>query len=324
MPTTAALNYSQNAQSLGYIDAGGNLSAAQLVSAANLLATEGAVHLGNTGLTSPEQLQAFLPALGFGVDEQFTGGGRTAAGWQEKWAAPGLRRLDFYPPQLHLLPNGEIHYQRVFPARVLFYCQQPATAGGRTYIHFAKALERQLATTVTGQKLLENLAAHGLMIENGFLDAAHPQKPQNYHQSWQERFGSKDKAEALAIASARVEDYDACWWQENGGQSTLMTRITLPAFVAAADGEKYLRFPRIAMDGPDARNGYRRYPLGNGIELTDEEKSTLRKIYFQTQVGYVWGRGDIILMDNIRCAHSREPFIGPRDVWLGMAGTTRI
>ena len=324
MQTSAALSYRQNAQALSYIDAGGALSPAVLAEGLSVFGTEGAVYLGNTGVTTAGQLQPFLAALGFGTEDQFTGGGRTSESWQQKWAAPGLRRLDFYPPHLHLLPNGEIHYQRVFPNRILFYCQQPAKAGGRTYIHFAAALEQQLAATATGQRLLDNLAAHGLMIETGFLDAAHPQKAANYHQSWQERFGSDDKSEAIAIAQSRTDEYDACWWLESNDFSTLMTRITLPAFVAAADGKKYLRFPRIAMDEPDARNGFRRFPLGNGVELSDAEKALLRRAYVQTQTGYAWQQGDIILMDNIRCAHSREPFTGPRDVWLGMAGTTRI
>ncbi|MDE1153757.1 MAG: TauD/TfdA family dioxygenase [Micavibrio sp.] len=317
-------SYRQTAESFAYVDARGSLTAETIGIAQAAFKTDGAVHIGNTEVTSAEQLLPLLAALGFGADEQFTGGGRTAAAWQQKWAAPGLRRLDFYPPHLYLLPNGEIHYQRVFPQRILFYCQRPANAGGRTYIHSAKALQRQLARTATGRQLLEKLAQHGLMIETGFLDANHPGKSKNYHQSWQERFRSDNKVEALAAAQAQSDEYDSCWWQENSGYSTLMTRLVLPAFVAAPDGEEYMRFPRIAMDAAEFHNGYRRFPLGNGVELSDTEKMLLRSAYLQTQSGYDWQRGDIILMDNIRCAHSREPFTGPRDVWLGMAGKARI
>jgi hypothetical protein len=31
-----------------------------------------------------------------------------------------------------------------------------------------------------------------------------------------------------------------------------------------------------------------------------------------------------MLVDNIRCAHSREPFTGPREVLVGMADPVRL
>lgn len=37
-----------------------------------------------------------------------------------------------------------------------------------------------------------------------------------------------------------------------------------------------------------------------------------------------WLAGDLLLVDNIRTAHSREPFEGPRDVVVAMADPVRL
>lgn len=304
---------------LSRFDAQGALTPARLSVLAAQFADTGAVHVAQTGLASRAGLLPLMDALGFDEAEQFSAGGRTAATWQTKWAAPGLRHLDYYPPYLYLLPNGEIGYQRDFPERVMFFCETPSAFGGRTFIHSAKKLESALLRTALGRKLVDKAREHGLTIETGFIDRHHPQKAQNYFQSWQERFGSDDRDAALAKAQSLTREYDACWWVEDQGYPVLMTRITLPGFV---DG--YMRFPRIAADGPALKNGFRRYPFGNGAEMNAAEKDLLKNAYTATREGYPWQRGDFILMDNIRYAHSREAFAGPREVLVGMAGLKQL
>ena len=304
---------------LSHFDAQGALTTARLSALAAQFADTGAVHVTHTGLATRADLLPLMAALGFGAAEQFSAGGRTAAAWQVKWAAPGLRHLDYYPPYLYLLPNGEIGYQRDFPIRVLFFCETPPAFGGRTFIHAAKKLESSLSRSTAGRRLADKVREYGLTIETGFIDRNHPQKPQNYFQSWQERFGSDDRDTALAAAQSLTREYDSCWWVEDQGYPVLMTRITLPGFV---DG--YMRFPRIAADGPALKNGFRRYPFGNGAEMTDAEKDLLKNAYTATREGYAWRQGDFILMDNIRYAHSREAFAGPREVLVGMAGLKKL
>ncbi|WP_199813428.1 TauD/TfdA family dioxygenase, partial [Streptomyces stelliscabiei] len=36
-----------------------------------------------------------------------------------------------------------------------------------------------------------------------------------------------------------------------------------------------------------------------------------------------WRPGDLLLVDNLRCAHSREPYQGPREVLVGLADPVR-
>ncbi len=306
------------------LDAKAALTPALIRTARAALEDAGAVRLSRTGLAGAADLASLLEALGFGVGERFTEGGRTSAAWQGKQAIPGLRRLDYYPPQLELLANTEIQYQRRFPARVLFFCAQPAMRGGSTFLHAAADAEALLGKERVGRRLLDKMSRHGMTIETGFLDRRHPEKSANYLQSWQERFGTEDRSTALAKAHNLPDEYDAAWWRDDeNGTATLMTRITQPGFVRHPDGNTYLRFPRIAMDAPALRNGFRRFPFGDGSALAAEEEALLRGVYAATRQGRAWVQGDILLFDNIRYGHSRAPFEGPRDILVGMAGSAR-
>ena len=303
-------------------DAGGSLDARRLAEIVEALRDHGAVHVTRTGLSGAEDVRRVMPSLGFGEREQFTSGGRTSAERQEKWAAPGLRRMDYYPPELYLLPNNEVQYQRRSPRHVLFACTVAPEEGGRVFVHSALAVEAELRRTERGRSLLARIARHGLTIETGFLDRGHPLKADNYFQSWQERFDTDDPEVALVRARARADEYDQCWWRDDG---TLMTRITLDAWWAhPSDGRRYLRFPRVARDAPSARNGYRRFPLGNGEELDEVDTTLLRAAYLATREGATLREGDLVLFDNLRYGHSREPFRGAREVLVGMAGELRL
>lgn len=316
-------------------DAGGSFDRARRAEARAILEEFGAVHVVHTGLSDASALVEAMPDLGFAPHEQFSGGGRTSSAHQEKWVLPGLRRMDHYPAPLYLLANNEVQYQRATPERVLFFCARPALDGGRTFLHSARAVEEELlGAGALGVALVDKLARHGVAIETGFLDRRHPLKAENTFQSWQERWNTDDAELALARASEELDEGDRCWWHAEDARderdergrplATLMTRVHLDAFMThPRDGRRYLRFPRLALDGPSTRNGHRRFPLGNGEELTAGERALLLSAYLVTREGIVLSPGDVILFDNIRYGHSRESFSGERDVYVGMAGLAR-
>lgn len=328
---TRALDMRDERFSARTLDVRGALAAAGRASddVREALERFGAVHVARSGIVTLDEARAAIERLGFGPRDRFVLGGRTSEQWQRKWLEPGLRRMDYYPPELYLLPNNEVQYQRCGPRWVLFYCRRATTDGGRTFVHSAERVLEALARRgVAGRALVDKLEQKGLVIEGGFLDRRHPQKQENYVQSWQERFETEDPEEALARARARRDEYDVCWLRderlrdERGAPIvTLMTRITLPAFFTdLRDGRRYLRFPRIALDGPSAKNGYRRFPLGDGQELSSDDKALLLDAYLDTREGARMSDGDLVLFDNLRFGHSRERFSGSRELYVAMAG----
>jgi hypothetical protein len=295
--------------------------------------TYGFLHVVNTGLNclSPGDIpEEILDQLGFSEERQFHWGSLTSGRTERGYLSKYMRTVDFYPQDMFLLPHNEILYQHFMPNNLLFFYAIPGheAHGGRTFAHSAVILQKILEQSALGEQLLVKLEQYGFLIESGFIDQNHPLRHQNYFRSWQERFATDDREKALDVCIRSKYQFDECWWQEEpfmDGRTyfTLMTKISVPAFKTHdADGRKYLLFPRIAYDGPMHHNGYRRFLLGSGQELSSAENELLLKAYWDTREGHFPQRGDIILIDNIRYAHSREPFLGERVIGITMSDIT--
>lgn len=308
-------------------DAEGKLTPAKMEAIRAKFAELGALNITNTGLSAATQNDMpmdVLEGLGFGEADQFKWGGLTSGRTNLKYISKCMRETDAYPKPLFLLPHNEILYQRFMPERLLFFCQLPTKqgSGGRTFAHCAKKTESYIAQWKEGRALLDKMRAGGFTIVTGFLDDNHPEKAKNYFRSWQDRFGTKDRAEAMEVCKQSRHQFDDGYWlEEPDGSWTLMTRINIPAFKTdERDGQTYMLFPRVALDGPKAHNGHRRFLIGDE-ELTPAETALLLQAFLATREGMYYRQGDILLVDNIRYGHARESFEGDRTVYASMAGT---
>ena len=294
---------------------------------------KGALHLINTGLHAgnPHDIsQDILEGIGFGDEDQFKWGGLTSGRTNLKYISKAMRETDDYPAEKFLLPHNEILYQRFMPERLMFYCSKPTRPGngGRTFAHCALKTEEYISRCgPAGTALLDKMHAGGFTIVTGFLDENHPEKPKNYFRSWQDRFDTQSRDQALKTCKASGDQFDDCYWMEEPGARpgegpyyTLMTSITVPAFKTdSRDGKRYMLFPRIALDGPMLHNGHRRFLIGQE-ELTQVETAILLQAFLATREGRHYQPGDMLLVDNIRYGHSRESFTGERKVYASMAG----
>ena len=64
--------------------------------------------------------------------------------------------------------------------------------------------------------------------------------------------------------------------------------------------------------------------FGNGEPIGADVVTLLNDVYVANTAREPWQAGDLMLVDNIRTAHSREPFEGPREVLVGMADAMRM
>ena len=64
--------------------------------------------------------------------------------------------------------------------------------------------------------------------------------------------------------------------------------------------------------------------FGNGDPIGEDVVQLLNEVYEAHTVREPWQPGDLMLVDNIRTAHSREPYSGPREVLVGMADPVRL
>jgi hypothetical protein len=59
--------------------------------------------------------------------------------------------------------------------------------------------------------------------------------------------------------------------------------------------------------------------FGNGDPIGEDVVQLLNDAYEANTVREPWRAGDLLLVDNVRTAHSRESFTGPRDIVVGMS-----
>ena len=63
---------------------------------------------------------------------------------------------------------------------------------------------------------------------------------------------------------------------------------------------------------------------GNGDPIGEDVVQLLNETYDAHTAREAWQAGDLLLVDNIRTAHSREAFEGPREVLVGLADPVRL
>jgi hypothetical protein len=64
--------------------------------------------------------------------------------------------------------------------------------------------------------------------------------------------------------------------------------------------------------------------FGNGDSIGADVVQLINEAYEASTVRERWLAGDLLLVDNIRTAHGREPFQGPREVVVAMADAVRL
>ena len=63
---------------------------------------------------------------------------------------------------------------------------------------------------------------------------------------------------------------------------------------------------------------------GDGTPIGEDVVQLLNAVYEAHTVREPWQNGDLMLVDNIRTAHSREAYEGPREVVVAMADPTGV
>jgi hypothetical protein len=74
--------------------------------------------------------------------------------------------------------------------------------------------------------------------------------------------------------------------------------------------------------GPDGLPFTTRF--GDGGPIGEDVVALLNDVYQQHTVREPWQPGDLLVVDNLRSAHSREAYTGPREVLVGLADPVRL
>ena len=148
-----------------------------------------------------------------------------------------------------------------------------------------------------------------------------------------EAFGTDDRGAVESYCRANAIEFE---WQPDGGLRTRQRRSAvvrhpvtgqrcwfnqiafLNEWTMAPEVREYL----VDVYGEDGLPFNTRF--GNGDPIGEDVVQLLNEVYEANTAREPWQAGDLLLVDNIRTAHSREAYEGPREVLVAMADPVRL
>ncbi len=238
--------------------------------------------------------------------------------------APGVYSATKWPPNQSMCVHHELSYADSVPSLMLFACLVAPEVGGATPLADGAAVLDALP-----RDLVERFERQGWLLVRNYND--------DIGATVADAFGTDDRAAVERYCRANAIDFE---WQDGaGGGGGLRTwqrrRAVVPhpltgqpcwfnqiAFLnewtMAPDLHEYL----LDVYGADGLPFNTRF--GNGDPIGADVVQVINEVYEAHTVREPWQAGDLLVVDNIRTAHGREPFEGPREVVVALADGVRL
>lgn len=244
---------------------------------------------------------------------------RERAGYKEK-ATP---RSDFgegvfsstdLPAAQPIRLHNENSYTLSFPGVLLFGCVIAPEEGGATTVGDMREALRLLPDHLT-----ERFARVGWLLERNYSELA--------GLPWYKTFATEDRAVAEEYCRDNVVGYE---WLDDDSMRTRQRRSAIVEHPVTGERVWFNHFAfwnsrtldedvRAVLIETYGEQGlpFETY-LGDGTRLSDADVDAINAVYDRVTVRESWQRGDLMLVDNILCAHGREAFRGDRKILVAM------
>ena len=234
--------------------------------------------------------------------------------------ARGVYSSANWPPTQPMCQHHEVSYALPAPGLLMLACVTPAAEGGVTGLADAADVLDALPPTVVA-----GFERHGWMLTRAYSD--------EIGSSWAAAFGTEDRS---AVERYCREHGIETSWQPDG---TLRTRQRRRAVVSHPASGRRCWFNQIAflsqwtlesdvreflleefgVDGLPFNTWY-----GDGSPVEEDVVLTINEVYEASTRREPWQAGDVMVIDNVRTAHSREPYTGKREVVVAFAEPTDV
>ncbi len=277
------------------------------------VAEHGALLIRGLGLGEAIQTEAAFRQLGSLMPE------REAFAQRQRYGE-GVYSSSKWPPNQRMCMHHELSYLLEAPSLMLFACLVAPTSRGETQLADSTVVLETLPV-----ELVERFERVGWLLTRNYNE--------DIGASIAEAFGTEDPRAVETYCRANAIEFE---WQPGGGLRTWQRRRAIVphphtgqrcwfnqiAFLNEWTMDQDLREYLLDLYGRDGLPFNTRF--GNGDPIGPEVIELLNEAYVKNTVFEPWQSGDLLLVDNIRTAHGREEFEGPREVLVAMADAVRL
>jgi hypothetical protein len=225
-----------------------------------------------------------------------------------------------WPPNQPMCMHHELSYVLGFPSLMLFACLVAPTAGGATPIADSPTVLDALPTD-----LVERFERVGWLLVRHYND--------EIGASVGDAFGTDDRSAVESYCRANGIKFE---WQPGGALRTWQHRSAIVrhpltgqrcwfnqiAFLNEWTIDPEVREYLVDLYGEDGLPFNTRF--GNGDPIGADVVQAINQAYEANTAREPWQAGDVMLVDNVRTAHGRERFEGPREVLVAMADAVHL
>jgi alpha-ketoglutarate-dependent taurine dioxygenase len=232
----------------------------------------------------------------------------------------GVYSSSTWPANQQMCMHHELSYRLEFPGLMLFACLSSPTSGGVTGVADSPTVLNALPA-----ELVRRFIREGWMLTRNYND--------EIGASYDQAFGTEDRDAVERYCHTNAIEFE---WQPDGGLRTRQRRSAIVrhpvtgqlcwfnqiAFLNEWTLDPEVREYLVDVYGSDGLPFNTRF--GNGDPIGKDVVQLLNQTYEANTRRESWQAGDLMLVDNVRSAHSREAFEGPREILVGLADAVRL
>ena len=232
----------------------------------------------------------------------------------------GVYSSSKWPPNQPMCMHHELSYTLDVPGLMLFACLVAPADAGATPVADSPAVLRELPAD-----LVERFERVGWLLVRNYND--------EIGASVAEAFGTDERRAVESYCRANAINFE---WLPDGGLRTWQRRSAVVrhpltgqrcwfnqiAFLSEWTLDPELREYLVDEYGEDGLPFNTRF--GNGDAIDADVVQRINEVYEANTAREPWQAGDLMLVDNVRTAHGRERFAGPREVLVAMADAVHL